>query len=247
MKEIPPQFVPPRKYNTAKRRAADAEAIASGGQKRQKFTASESGEPAGGEGGYDDDDDDDEGEDAPPEGYNNNGMGYGAGDPYTAAPFDLPLPPPKLEDMGTPFDAFGNNNNGQGGGMDLDPRSRSRTPAAVGGAFGGQQQQDGLQPINSTYGGYPVVDMSLGATATGGALGLDSSAMGMSNINPALAGMGGSGRGFGEENLSSSSFAPRMNGFSGTNGWSGGADVGGKPLVAKLPPSKGESRESDCS
>lgn len=98
MKEVPPVFIPPRKYNTAKRRR-EAEAVAAGlpisggGSKRRHVEAASGSEPPE---NYDDGSDFDDDEYEGQEGSYPPSTHYGQPSP-AFAPFDLP-PVPKLED-----------------------------------------------------------------------------------------------------------------------------------------------------
>ncbi|KAL8286359.1 hypothetical protein RQP46_004376 [Phenoliferia psychrophenolica] len=98
MKEVPPVFVPPRKYNTAKRRA-EKEALEAGltlppDAKRKKMRRDVGGSepPEGQSPGFDDGE---SGED-----YDDGG--YGSGNAPTPTPYDLPLPPEHVDPFALP-------------------------------------------------------------------------------------------------------------------------------------------------
>lgn len=130
MKEVPPVFIPPRKYNTAKRRA-EAEALARGevlppstsSKKRQRVAAGESEPPEEGMSqGEGDSGDDYEGEGSVPPA----GRTPSVPPPAVLDPFGLPLMVPKVEEMAVadPFAIPGST-------TVVDGRSPSATPGGV--------------------------------------------------------------------------------------------------------------------
>ena len=139
MQEVPPAFIPPRKYNTAKRRA-EADALARGetlpSAKKKKVAAPRAGTPQGGRAMS---------ESEPPEDFDPDGDSEndvydpeGSVGPSAAQPLPLPYPPqqegagdpfnlpllPKIEEPEDPFAIPGGTATGSG-------RSPSGTPGLV--------------------------------------------------------------------------------------------------------------------